>query len=118
MCAQQFVELRKSHGELEKRGLRVIGLALEETDPADTKKFLKGVGESPPFPFVSDVGRKQTKRYEQTTAYLIDANGVVRQVFPMQTYARGGVGALLREIDRDTESHQSPPVTARGGERQ
>ena len=94
------MELRKSYDEIEQRGLRVIGLALEEEDPADTVKFLKGVGEAPPFPFVADVGREQTKRYEQTTGYLLDANGVVRQVFPMQTYARGGIHALLREIDR------------------
>jgi hypothetical protein len=58
------------------------------------------MGGDPPFPLVADVGREQTERYEQTTAYLVDADGVVRQVFPMLTYARGSVRAILREVDR------------------
>ena len=101
MCAKQFVELRDSYAELEERGVRVIGLALEEEDAADTKKFLKAFrGDDPPFRFACDVGREETRRYAQTTGYLIDERGIVRQVFPMQTYARGRLPALLSEIDR------------------
>ena len=80
--------------------MSVIGLALEEKDAADTKRFVPSLGGAPPFPLLSDVGRKQTKRYEQTTAYLIDGDGTVRQVFPMQTYARGSLHAILREAER------------------
>ena len=61
---------------------------------------MPSLGGDPPFPLLADVGQKQTKRIEQTTAYLIDADGIVRQVFPMQTYARGALQAILREADR------------------
>ena len=96
----QFGELRREYDDIEARGLSVIGLALEEKNAADTKRFVPSMGGDTPFPLLSDVGREKTQGYEQTTAYLIDAEGIVRQVFPMQTYARGSLQAILREAER------------------
>ncbi len=100
MCATQFGELRRNYETIEASGLSIIGLALEETSAADTKKFVPSMGGEPPFPLVSDVERVQTKGFEQTTSYLIDADGVVRQVYPMLTYARGSMRAMLRDVER------------------
>ena len=84
--------------------MSVIGLALEEEQEEDTMRFVKAIGGEPPFPLLADVGRKHTKRFEETAAYLLDEEGVVLQVFPMQTYARGNMHAILREIDRVTSA--------------
>ena len=40
------------------------------------------------------------ERYARTTGYLLDSEGVVRQVFPMETYNRPRWWAVLHEIDR------------------
>ncbi len=49
---------------------------------------------------VADLNHEHTPTYKQTTAYLIDRGGVVRQVFPMLIHHRPSWKAILNEIDR------------------
>lgn len=78
----------------------VIAVAQEDTDLKSHGKFLRNFGSGPPFDILADIGRKKTKRYDRTTAYLIDKSGVVRQVFPMLIRSRASWNAILNEIDR------------------
>ena len=40
--------------------------------------------------------------FDRTTAYFIDSEGVVRQVFPMLIHSRPSWDAILGEIERLT----------------
>lgn len=88
------------YDEFQKRDTTVIAVAQEDTDLKSHGKFLKNFGSSPPFDIVADLGRKKTKRYDRTTAYLIDKTGTVRQVFPMLIHSRASWQAILNEMDR------------------
>ena len=95
------------YDEFTKRDTVVIAIAQEDTDLKSHGRFLKKFGSSgPPFDIVADLNREKTKRYERTTAYLIDKTGVVRQVFPMLIHSRPSWKAILGEVDRilDTDS--------------
>ena len=88
------------YDEFQERDTTVIAVAQEDTDLKSHGKFLRHFGSSPPFDIVADLGRKKTKRYHRTTAYLIDKTGTVRQVFPMLIHSRAPWQAILNEIDR------------------
>ena len=88
------------YDEFEKRDTVVIAVSQEDTDLKSHAKFLKKFKEQPPFDIVADFKRGETKRYDRTTAYLIDKKGIVRQVFPMIVHERGPWRAVLNEMDR------------------
>ena len=52
------------------------------------------------FDVVADLNREQTLEYDRTTAYLIDKQGVVRQIFPMIIHARPSWEVVLDEVQR------------------
>lgn len=78
----------------------VIAIAQEDTTLEDHGQLPQSFGRPLPFDVVADLGREQTKAYDRTSAYLIDKNGIVRQVFPMLTHYRSNWQAILREVDR------------------
>lgn len=86
--------------EFEKRGIHVIALAQEDTDLASHGKMPAGFDPPVPFDIVADLNRQDTPSYDRTTAYLIDKNGIVRQVFPTIIHARPSWKAILNEADR------------------
>ena len=87
--------------EFESRDIAVIAIAQEDKDLESHGKFLAPFGEDgPPFEIVADLNREQTIAYDRTTAYLIDKQGVVRQVFPMLIHHRATWKAILHEADR------------------
>ena len=88
------------YDEFAKRDTVVIAVAQEDTDLESHAKILKKLGKSPPFDVVCDIGCKETARYHRTAAYLIDKQGVVRQVFPMLIHSRPSWRAILHEVDR------------------
>ena len=92
------------YDEFTKRDTVVIAIAQEDTDLESHGQFLRKFSSPPPFDIVADLGRKETPRYDRTTAYLIDKEGVVRQVFPMLIHSRPTMSALLNEVDRITDS--------------
>ena len=87
------------YGEFEQRDTVVIAVAQEDSDLKSHGRFLEKFPSPPPFDIVADVGRKKTKAYDRTTAYLIDKKGIVRQIFPMLIHHRASWQAMRGEID-------------------
>ena len=88
------------YDDLEMLDTVVVAIAQEDESLADHGKFLKsGFEPAPRFDIVADLDRAETKAYDRTTAYLIDKEGTVRQIFPMIIHARPAWEAILREID-------------------
>lgn len=88
--------------EFEKRDTVVIAVSQEDTDLETHGNLLNGFVKPVPFEIVADLNREKTTMYDRTTAYLIDKQGVVRQVFPMLIHHRAAWPAILNEIDELT----------------
>ena len=76
----------------------VIAVAQEDKDLKSHGLILANFKPGPHFDIVADIDRGTTSRYKRTTAYLIDKQGVVRQVFPMLIHARPSWQAILGEV--------------------
>ena len=90
------------YDEFEKRDTVVIAVAQEDKDLKTHGQILANFKPTPRFDVVADLRHGSLKYYDRTTAYFIDKQGVVRQVFPMIIHARPGWKAILNEIDRIT----------------
>lgn len=88
------------YDEFTSRDTVVIAVAQEDTDLKSHGRFLRKFKGSPPFDIVADIDRKDTPRYDRTTAYLIDKKGIVREIFPMLIHQRASWEAILHEIDK------------------
>jgi len=75
-------------------------IAQEDKDLESHAKFLGRFEEAPPFEIVADIDRQVTTGYDRATTYLIDKQGVVRQVFPQMITKRVKWDAVLREAER------------------
>lgn len=91
--------MQKTYDAFEKLDTAVIAVSQEDTDLKSHGQFLRKFKSPPPFDIVADLNRKATKRYDRTTAYLIDKMGVVRQVFPMLIHSRASWQAILHEVE-------------------
>jgi alkyl hydroperoxide reductase subunit AhpC len=92
--------LQNLYGEFTSRDTVVIAVAQEDTDLKSHGKMAAKFNPPPAFEIVADLNRKVTPKYDRTTAYLIDKEGVVRQIFPMLIHHRASWHAVLNEIDR------------------
>ena len=89
------------YDEFEKRDTIVIAISHEDASLEDASGMAKiGAKGKIPFDIVADVDRAQTPRYDRTTAYLIDRQGIVRQIFPMVIHVRPSWAAFLGDIDK------------------
>ncbi len=52
------------------------------------------------FRILADLNRGKTTQLDRTTTYLVDRDGVVRQVFPAIIHMRPSWKAVLNEMDR------------------
>ncbi len=95
-----MVQLQKQYDEIEKRDAVVIAISQEDKDLKSHGGLPEKIKPSPRFDVVADLNRKATKRYHRTTAYLIDKEGVVQQVFPMLIRSRPSWDAIFAEMDR------------------
>lgn len=80
--------------------MEVIAVAQEDKDLESHARMRANLKPEPRFELVADIDRAKTGAYKRTTTYLIDANGVVRQVFPHTLRSRGSWDAVLSELDR------------------
>lgn len=87
------------YDEFEKRDTVVIAVAQEDKDLKSHGRMLSAFSEKTPFDIVADLGREQTQRYDRTTSYLIDKDGVVREIFPALIHMRPTWKAVLNRID-------------------
>lgn len=88
------------YDEFESRHARVVAIAQEDKDLESHSKFLANFKPSPRFEVLCDVDRAVTTRYERTNTYLIDREGIVRQIFPSLIHHRPDWTAILGEMDR------------------
>jgi len=91
------------YDELEARDTMVIAIAQEDESLEEHGTLLSAFEPFPRFEIGADLGRERTTAYDYTTAYLIDEQGIVRQVFPMLAYSRPSWRAILSEVDRLAE---------------
>jgi hypothetical protein len=63
-------------------------------------RFLNGVANPMPYEIMAGFNREKTPMYDRTTAYPIDKQGGVRQVFPILIHHRASWPAILNDIDR------------------
>ena len=84
----------------EERGIRVVAVAQEDTELESHARMLEAFQPVPRFEVVADLGktRDKTRAFDRTNAYLIDPNGVVRQIFPMIVHARPSWDAVLSAV--------------------
>lgn len=87
------------YNEFEARDTHVIALSQEDESLDKAGTMGTRFKPSPPFDLVHDLQRKETLAYDRTTAYLIDKEGVVRQIFPMIIHARPSWKVVLKELD-------------------
>jgi peroxiredoxin len=88
------------YDEFEALDVAVIAVAQEDKDLASHAKMGKRFDPPARFEIVADLERDRTRRYERTSTYLIDRDGVVQQVFPQVVHFRAAWGAILPEIRR------------------
>ena len=88
------------YDEFKKRDTVVIAVAQEDDDLKKHKRIYKNFDGKPAFKIGADLGYKKTTAYKRTTAYLIDKEGVVRQIFPMLIHMRASWLAILDEVDK------------------
>jgi peroxiredoxin len=91
--------LQESYGEFDKRETMVIAIAQEDTDLPSHGKLVKRFQPQPKFKIAADVDGKTLAHYDRTTAYLIDKNGKIREIFPMPIHVRPRWEAILSRID-------------------
>ena len=96
------------YDEFEERDTIVIAVSQEDASLEDAAGMAGlGADNELRFDIVADLNRTQTRRYDRTTAYLIDREGIVRQIFPMVIHVRPSWVAFLGDIDKVNESTQS-----------
>ena len=78
----------------------VIAVAQEDADLKTHGQIREKLKQPLGFEIVADIGRQATQRYKQTTAYLIDRDGIVREIFPMTVHHRASWRAILNAVDR------------------
>lgn len=88
------------YDEVESRDTVAIAVAQEDTDLESHAKFLRHFDPGPRFELACDVGRVATAKYERTSTYLIDRDGIVRQEFPSLIHHRPDWTSILGELDR------------------
>ena len=79
-CAQSFPFMNQLHGELQSKGLEIVGVNLDE-EPADAKAFLAKTPAK--FTILADASGQCPQDFgvkAMPSSYLIDRQGVVRHV--------------------------------------
>lgn len=80
--------------------MHVVAISQEDTDLAKSGQIAAKISGDPWFHLLADLNREQSGQYDRTTSYLIDAKGVVRQVYPQMVRRRVDWHSVLAEVDR------------------
>lgn len=79
--------------------IMVVAVAQEDKDLESHGKMTAQFPDRP-FEIVADMDRAGTERYERTSTYLIDREGIVRQVFPQVIHYRADWETIITECER------------------
>ncbi len=91
--------MQERYDDFEKLDTKVVAVAQEDKDLASHAKFLKHFDPSPRFKVTADIEGKTKGRYHQTSAYLIDKSGYIREIFPMMIHHRASWDTILKRIE-------------------
>ncbi len=83
------------YDEFKALDIAVIAVAQEDKDLETHGQFHQRFKPEPRFEIAADLERRGTERYGRTTSYLIDKQGIVRQVFPQTLHFRADWEAIL-----------------------
>ena len=75
-----------------------VAVAQEDKDLVSHAKFLNHFKSAPKFKLVADLKGQTKDRYHQTSSYLIDKSGHVREIFPMMVHHRASWGPVLERL--------------------
>lgn len=85
--------------EFAKRGIALIAVAKEMREQNELTKTARRYPERA-FRLGGLPQGEGLEAYANTSGYLIDAEGTIRQVFPMEAFNRPSWWAILKEADR------------------
>ncbi len=85
----------------------MIAIAQEDKDLKSHARFLEHFPTEPPFEIVADLNRKMTKRYRRVTTYIIDKQGIVREIAPALIHTRPTWSAILHKLDELNAEHSA-----------
>lgn len=83
----------------------MIAIAQEDKDLKSHARFLEHFPTEPRFEIVADLNRKMTKRYRRVTTYIIDKQGIVREIAPALIHMRPTWNAVLNKLDELNAEH-------------
>ena len=92
--------MQDSYDTVDRLGATAIAVAQEDTDLESHGKFLARFPSTPRFDIVADLNRAATPRYRRTTTYVIDREGIVRQIIPNTVRSRAAWPAVFKELER------------------
>lgn len=81
---------------MEEAGTKVVAISQEDTELKAFAKMPERLGDS--LPILADLSREKTPFLDRTTAYLVDKEGIVRQIFPMIIHARPSWDVVIGEM--------------------
>lgn len=82
------------------RGIHVAAVSQEDTDLAKSGQIASKISGDLWFDLLADLNRERSGKYDRTTSYLIDAKGIVRQVYPQMVRRRVDWHSVLADVDR------------------
>jgi len=87
---------------------RVVAISQEDEELSKFAAMPGRLKPMPRFDILADLMRKETLAYDRTTAYLIDRQGIVRQIFPMVIHTRPSWKIILKETKKMLGKPGSP----------
>lgn len=88
------------YDELEQRDTVVVALSQEDVEFGKAAEMASRFQPKPRFEMVHDLERKESLAFDRTTAYMIDKEGVVREIFPMIIHSRPSWQIVVKELDK------------------
>ena len=86
--------------EFEAVDTAVVAISQEDEELENAVRMAATLRPEARFPLAYDLERAATPAYDRTSAYLIDEEGIVREIFPMIIHARPSYRILLAEARR------------------
>ena len=90
--------------KFEQRETIVVAIAQEDKDLETHGRILKNFEQPMPFEVLADLEGTTVDLYDRTSTYLIDMDGVVREIFPALIHMRPSWHAVLHRIDAMDEA--------------
>lgn len=92
------MELRDLAELFADQDVSILALSQEDDDLDKARRMHRSLGGGElPLTLAFDLERRETQAFDRTTAYLVDREGVVQQVFPMIIHSRPSGVVLLKE---------------------